>query len=222
FTSLACPLGILFMSDPASATFSIVALDTNNGAMGAAVVSCVGGDFNLSEVVVMQPHIGAAVAQSYFYAPGRDLIFAGLREGVVPDSAIAAALDPGFDPPGEDTGPTLRQYAAINTSGAVSAFTGEDCLSHAGHLSGQQGSLAYSILGNILTGQEVLLTLQDAFTTSKGHVGLRLIEALRAVGSLGKGDARCSPLTGDAGYFELHLPGDTATSQVEPTLHVEP
>lgn len=217
----AASLGIILLCERAGATFSIVAVDTNNGEMGAVVVSCVGSDFDLSEVVRLHPDVGAIVTQSYFYAQGRDLIFTEMQEGSLPTSAIAAALDPLFDPAESGTGPTFRQYAAINLTGAIGTHTGRDCMPFAGQLSGHEGTVAFVVSGNILTGQEALTTLQSAFLQAKGGIGNRLVEGLRAVGLLGKGDARCSPLSGDAGYFELYIPSEDASSALEPAVQLE-
>jgi hypothetical protein len=87
---------VFLTTSGAQATFSIVAVDTETRAVGGAVLSCIGDELSLSEVLAIDPEVGAAVSQSYFLASGRDEVLEQLVAGQSPEEAIAAATDPTF------------------------------------------------------------------------------------------------------------------------------
>jgi hypothetical protein len=168
----------------------------------------VGRQLSLSEVIAIDPEIGGVVAQALYWPEGRDRVFEELRAGASPAASIQAAIDPAFDSALNNTGPEHRQYAAMALDGRVAAFTGTKTLSFSDHRTGAIDGFVYSIQGNTLEGADVLDSLEGGLLSSEGGVGLRLIAALQAVAESGRGDSRCSPLTADAAYFELHVPGE--------------
>jgi hypothetical protein len=205
--ALSCVGALLAWSSPAAATFSILAVDTRTGVIGATAASCVGTKISLSEIITIDPLVGGVIAQGLLFPEGRERIFEALQAGSSPIDSLKAALDPTFDPSTDNSGPEHRQYAALTIQGEAAVFTGSDSLAFAGDRTGQSDTFVYSIQGNVLDGSGVLDALEEGFIASEGGLGVRLVAALDAVATAGQGDSRCSPLTADAAYFELRVPG---------------
>jgi uncharacterized Ntn-hydrolase superfamily protein len=158
-------------------TYSIVARDPATGMLGVAVAS------RFFAVGALVPHLRggqAAVATQAFVNPlwgleGADRIAAGAHPQAVLDDLAA-----------RDAGQRQRQAHAIDGLGRLGAHTGADCIDWAGHLTGEDVSLA----GNILAGPEVLA---DALTAYEDAETLpfaeRLLRAMRAGEDAG-GDRR--------------------------------
>ena len=204
FGLVAAAAGLTSAPKTAEATLSIIAVDTNTGEIAAAAVSCVGTDFDLREVIAIDPAVGGVMAQSYYFESGKEEALSALQEGLSPESAIARATDDRLDPPGVESGSSYRQYAAINLKGDAQAFTGDDCLAFANGYSGRVENFTFSVQGNILTGQEVLDELAQGFQNESSALPARIAAALEAVAQSEGGDSRCSPLTADAGSFIYH------------------
>lgn len=78
-----------------------------------------------------------------------------------------------------------RQVAVIDARGTVSTHTGEDCIAHAGHVSGE----GYSCQANMMARETVPTAMSDAFVASSGLLQDRLLGALEAAEREG-GDIR--------------------------------
>lgn len=157
-------------------TFSIVARDPNQEAIGIAVQSkfvSVG-----SVVPFAAADAGGIATQSYAnvaYGPdGLEL----LREGADAETVIEELTE--SDPEAES-----RQVGIVGRNGSVAAFTGEDCHDHAGDRQGEN----YTVQGNILEGAETLDAMAEAFETTAGGLPERLLAALHAGNEAG-GDKR--------------------------------
>ena len=101
-----------------------------------------------------------------------------LREGVTPKEVLEEALPRTHNESGVRLVSSMRGDCAAT-------FTGKACLDWAGGRHGKQ----YVVQGNILTGQEVVDAMAEAFETAKGELGTRLIDALEA-GQKAGGDRR--------------------------------
>jgi uncharacterized Ntn-hydrolase superfamily protein len=164
---------------PRPATFSIVARDPENDAVGVAVQSKFVG---VGAVVPFAAADAGAVATQSFanvaYGPdGLEM----LREGH--DAGEVVAELTGSDPEAES-----RQVGVVGQDGSVAAFTGEECVDHADDLQGEH----YTVQGNILENHETLTAMADAFETERAEgVGLpeAMIAALHAGNEAG-GDSR--------------------------------
>lgn len=198
--------GTLALSDPAYATYSLLAVDTETAEVGGFAVSCIGTELSLSEVIRLNES-GIIAAQGYFFEEGRDEIARQLQEGAPPSQAIEAALAESLDPTSTSSGPTYRQYAALDLGGMVAQHSGTDLDEFAGHRSGTVGTVSYAISGNTLTDSGVLDQLEDGFTASGAGLAERAVSALGALADSGGGDSRCSPRSGDAGYFVWRAQG---------------
>ncbi len=157
-------------------TFSIVARDEKTGELGVAVQSkfiAVGG---------VVPHakagVGAIASQAWanprFGPVGLRLLESGQKPEDVLNLLIKA-----------DPMSMRRQLAVLGTEGNASAFTGRGCLDWAGDNKGN----GFVVLGNLLTGPEVLKAMASSFESADGVLAERMIEALRA-GQKAGGDRR--------------------------------
>ncbi len=157
-------------------TFSIAAHDPDTGAVGVAVASkflAVG-----SIVPWARGSAGAVATQAYAnptYGPqGLNLLEADVPAREVVDSLVE-----------EDDGAADRQLGVVDAHGGSAAWTGGDCLDHAGHRVGT----GYTCQGNILTGPDVLEAMADAYEAAQGDLPERLLAALHA-GDRAGGDRR--------------------------------
>lgn len=157
-------------------TFSIVALDAQDGVLGVAVAS----KFLAVGAVVpwARAGVGAVATQAWanlsFGPGGMALLAAGL-----PAEEVVARLTAG------DEGRDHRQLGIVDAAGRSAAWTGRDCLPWAGHLTGP----GYTVQGNILTGEAVVEAMAATFERTTGPLPERLVAAL-AAGQAAGGDSR--------------------------------
>lgn len=206
FGVAAFALGLLH-SESTHATYSLIAVDTESGEMGGFAVSCIGRSLSLSEVVTVEPGVGIVASQGYFYEDGRDALHAELKRGASPSEALTVALSPEVDRASSSSGPSFRQYAALDTAGAVAQHSGADLDPFFGHRAGNVDGIVFTTQGNLLTSEAVLDDLESALSSGGPTLPGRLTAALDAVGTSGGGDSRCAPLSGDSGYFAYAEPG---------------
>jgi uncharacterized Ntn-hydrolase superfamily protein len=163
-------------SQPLISTFSIVAADPEAGESGVAVASRF---FAVGSVVPWaKADIGAVATQSFantsFGWRGLEL----LEQGLTPEQAIEKLI-------GDDDNPTRRQVGIIAADGESATYTGENCIPWAGGRSGPN----YAVQGNILTGEDVVFAMEEAFLETKGTLAERMYAALVAGDAKG-GDSR--------------------------------
>lgn len=158
------------------ATFSIVACDTSTSELGVAVQS----RFLAVGAVVpwAQAEVGAIATQAWgntTYGPkGLELLATGLSVENVLD---ALTLD--------DDDRARRQVGIVDARGRSAAFTGDQTLAYAAHLTGS----GFSVQGNLLAGPEVLQAMADTFRAVVGPLAERMLAAL-AAGQRAGGDRR--------------------------------
>ena len=171
----------------ARVTYSIVAADTASGEIGSAVASCV----PLETVLRVPGEVsarGAYVTQSYLLDAAHGRARAAFLDGGGAEAVVAALVDPDFDAKLQS-----RQYAAVDLDGGVAAFTGSDTLAFASHRTAREGSLVFSVQGNILTDGGVLSRMETAFRAGGAcDLAERLVRALEAARTDGGGDSRCT------------------------------
>lgn len=161
---------------PRPSTFSIVARDPEQDAIGVAVQSkfvSVG-----SVVPFASADAGAIATQSFAnvaYGPdGLDL----LREGRSASEVVETLTD------ADDQAPE-RQVGVVGRDGSIAAFTGADCFEFAGDIQGEN----YTVQGNILENRATIEAMADTYESTGGGLPERLIAALQAGNEAG-GDAR--------------------------------
>jgi uncharacterized Ntn-hydrolase superfamily protein len=157
-------------------TYSIVAVDSVTGEIGAAVQSHY---FNVRSVVTWaEPGVGAVATQSFAnpaYGP-RGLYL--MRSGVPAPEALAALLR--ADPDSQ-----IRQVAMIDADGRVASHTGSRNIPAAGNQVGRW----YSVQANVMRSDAVWPAMAQAFESTDGDLAHRLLAALDAAEAAG-GDIR--------------------------------
>jgi uncharacterized Ntn-hydrolase superfamily protein len=159
-------------------TFSIVARSADGESWGVAVASkflAVG-----SAVPAAVAGVGAIATQADANVAFKGLALALLDEGATASVAVQRLVE---DDPGRDH----RQLGIVDSDGGAASHTGPACLDWAGSLTGD----GYAIQGNVLTGEEVVEAMQDAWAASDPEAPLahRLLAAL-AAGDAAGGDRR--------------------------------
>lgn len=164
------------MRKPIVATFSIVALDAQNGDLGVAVASKF---LAVGSVVPWARAGGGAVATQAManIAYGPDGL-ALLEQGRSAEETLAALL-------ANDAEREHRQVGIVDARGGAAAHTGAECMDWAGHVVGA----GFTTQGNILTGAGVAQAIAQAFEQATGELAERLLAALCA-GDQAGGDRR--------------------------------
>ncbi len=182
-------LGLLLLAVPANATWSILIVDTATGEVAIGIATCLTGfDLRPSTVVVV-PGYGVAAAQSFVGPLSlRQLIREQLRMGTPPNQILGLRQ-------AADAGHQSRQYGIASVLGGTATFTGTGAGAYAGGLTGQFGTLVYTVQGNVLTGAPVVSAAEQAILTTNGTVADKLMAAMEAARAMG-GDGRCSCSTG--------------------------
>ena len=157
-------------------TYSIVARDPESGQLGVAVQS---HWFSVGSLVPWaQAGVGAIATQSFievrYGVSGLDLMASGLSAPRTLDALLAADANPG-----------VRQVAMIDARGQVAVHTGQNCIQHAGHLTGKH----FSVQSNLMIRPGVPQAMAEAFQQAKGALAERMLTALEAAQSAG-GDLR--------------------------------
>jgi uncharacterized Ntn-hydrolase superfamily protein len=170
--------GQSFENEPGTAisTFSIAGRDSLTGELGVAVASRF---FAVGSVVPWaEANVGAVATQSFantsFGWRGLEL----LRLGLEPSEAIDLLLR-------YDDNPAKRQVGMVAADGKSATYTGKECIAWAGGRNGKN----YTVQGNILTGEIVVVAMEKAFLETKGTLAERLYAALLA-GDRNGGDSR--------------------------------
>ncbi len=163
-------------SGPLVHTFSIVAVDSLTGNIGAAVQS---HWFSVGSIVTWaEAGVGAVVTQSFVnpaYGPnGLDL----MKQGIAPQDALDLLLK-------EDEGRAFRQVAFIDTAGNSAVFTGDKCIAEAGDMHGRY----FSVQANMMLNNTVWPAMARAFQYTQAPLAERLMAALEAAQREG-GDIR--------------------------------
>lgn len=163
-------------------TYTVLALDPDSELIGAATAS-----YSLAvgnAVIALAPDVGAVASQAYTNRRLRTQGIQALRDGLAPDQVIAKL-------PEWDAGHAKRQVAVIDRLGRTAAATGTDCTDWAGE-SAEEGLV---IIGNLLTGPEVITAMVAAFKAPSDtpdpaeRLASRLLASLTA-GERAGGDRR--------------------------------
>ena len=163
---------------PPVSTFSIVAIDPQNGDLGVAVASRY---FSVGAVVPWaMADVGAVATQANVNVGYGQQAIDLLRQGMSAQEALKKLLaDDKF--PGKDG----RQVAIVDAKGNVAAHTGP----HAPNWAGDRQGKTWSAQGNILVGAQVPEAMGKAFEATQGELAEKLFAALKA-GDLAGGDSR--------------------------------
>ncbi len=156
-------------------TYSIVARDPDTLELGVAVQS---HWFSVGAVVPFaQPGVGAVAVQSVPDPETGPAVLAALAAGETARDALRRAVV------GTDAG--MRQVAVVDARGSTAAWTGADCIRHAGDADGP----GFSAQANMMRSPGVPEAMADAFAAARGSLAMRLLVALEAAEAAG-GDIR--------------------------------
>ena len=161
-------------------TFSIVAVDLDNGQVGSAGASCIGGSIIISDI---HPGVGAIHTQSYWSGYNQLMASDLMDNGLSPDEIIDYLVENDVS-----NNPFIRQYGVVDIyeGGRSAAYTGENCMDYKSHILG----VTYAIQGNILIGEEVLINMENNFNSTSGTLSDKLMAALQGANIPGA-DSRC-------------------------------
>lgn len=194
---------ILFnAASPASATWSIIAVDRNTDEVGIAGASCT---FDVSGIASVVPGKGAIVVQaaSNYFArmKGVDL----MEEGATVEQVLNAMQADEFTP-------QRQQYGVITLQDVDGPLT------HSGaeisSWNGAQTAADVAVMGNLLVSQSVVEDAFIAFNNSRHlPLGDRLIAALTAGADAG-GDNRCGEQKARSAFMMLYSPNTGSITEL--------
>ena len=175
-------------ADPLVSTFSIVAIDPDNGDLGVAVQSKFP---NLRPVVPWaEAGVGAVATQSManvsFGPKGLTL----MRNGATAEEALNILI-------ANDSARESRQVGLVDAKGNSATWTGSECFDWAGGVAGENwagrsvivAGKGFAAQGNILVGKPTVEAIAKTFQSTKGSLADRLVAAIVAGGKAG-GDRR--------------------------------
>lgn len=158
-------------------TFSITARCDRTGELGIAVSTKFIAVGMLCSFV--ESNVGAIVSQAYINPYLGILGLEYLTQGHTADETLEYLKN-------RDEGIEFRQLGIVDTHGGSAAFTGKNCDTWHGELTGPN----YAIAGNMLVGDETLEAMKESFESNDTQpLGKRLVMALSAGESAG-GDKR--------------------------------
>lgn len=163
-------------SDPLYHTYSIVAVDSITGEIGAAVQS---HWFSVGSIVTWtEAGVGAVATQSFVNPAYGPEGLALMKQGRSPREALEMLLQ-------KDEGREFRQVAFIDASGNSAAHTGSKCILEAGHNYGKY----FSAQANLMLKNTVWKAMEEGFRNTSGPLAERMVAALEAAQEEG-GDIR--------------------------------
>lgn len=196
---------------PASATWSIIAVDTNTGLVVIASATCVtaeglrtrGGLKGIQAVIV--PGIGVAAAQAGVdrTRANQMLIFEEMQKGTDPDVILAMlSEDPAFE---------RRQFGIVDLQGRMAGFsgTGNGYAALAVQTEVRDQGIYFAVQGNILENRAVVLDAVAAILDAEGTVVDKVMAGMEAA-DLAGGDSRCSCRTDPVPETEMDCRHRTA------------
>src|SRR5579872_3366237 len=159
-------------------TYSIVAIDPEEGTMGVAVQSHV---FSVGSIVGWtQAGAGVIAIQAFPDMEHGPLGLKLLRSGKTSQEALDYILN-------HDPKPEIRQIGIVDAHGNLAVHTGPNCIREAGNVKG----INFSVQANLMRNRDVWPAMANAFERSQGTLAEKLVTALEAGESAG-GDLRGS------------------------------
>lgn len=157
-------------------TFSIVARDTQTGALGVAVQTHWFGVGSLCPWV--EAGVGAIATQSMVEVSYGPRALQLLKNGETAQKTLDILV-------AQDKSEALRQVAIVDSQGQVAVHTGKKCIAYAGHKTGD----GFSVQANMMINDTIWPAMYEAYTHAKGDLAKRMLAALEA-GQEAGGDIR--------------------------------
>lgn len=158
-------------------TFSIVGRDAQSGLLGIAIATKVPAVGAICSFVRFG--VGAVATQAWTNPTLGPKILDRLAAGEGASEALEHALQ-------EDPGSAYRQVAVVDASGASAAHTGQETDPWQGHRTGRD----YSVQGNMLVGEKVILDMEARFRDTDGQALEERLLAVLEAGQAAGGDKR--------------------------------
>ncbi len=183
-------------------TFSICAVDTVAGEVGSAGASCIDNSVIISDV---HPGVGVIHTQAQYHPSNQNFAKALMDAGYSPQEIIDS-----MQSADAFLSPSVRQYGAVKINNGMAqsaAFTGANCMDYKNHVIGKY----YAIQGNILSGQQVLDSMEARFLRADGDLACRLMAAMQGANTVGA-DTRCAASGNSSlsSFIRVARPSDTA------------
>ncbi len=173
-------------------TYTAIARDGVTGQLGIAIAT-----YSLAvgaSCPYIRPGVGAVSTQAATYPAHGPALLDMLENGTELSEAIASLS-------ANDRNIEYRQIGAVTTDGEAHAFTGSSTRDWAGSMTGQ----GWLVMGNVLAGEQVVLTMGEALESSANQpLTHRLMAALEAGHDAG----------GQAGLENRRLPERSAVLTV--------
>jgi uncharacterized Ntn-hydrolase superfamily protein len=195
------------------ATYSIAAVDLARAEFGAAATSCLGGA-DVAIVYRAVPAVGVMLAQAHYDGNTHQRGIELLAQGHTPGEVIEAITT------GNDSRASFRQYALVDLTGRVAAFTGSNADPVALDQRHESGTLRFSVQGNTLSSEAVVSGAARAASEPACDLAERLLRALEAGALDGNGDSRCtgSGIPADSAFLRVEAAnGETVVSLSVPS-----
>lgn len=186
-------LAMAVLPRPASATWSIIAVDSESNLVVIASATCVtaeglrsrGGLKSIQAIIV--PGVGVAAAQAAVDRTRENqmLIYEEMRKDTDPDVILdMLSEDPNFQ---------RRQFGIVDLQGRMAGFSGSGngFASLAVQSEIRDQGIYFAVQGNILENHDVVLEAVAAIVDSEGTVVDRVMAGMEAASAAG-GDSRCS------------------------------
>lgn len=209
---------LLALPSTASATWSIVAVDTSTGRIVIASATCVDQDDQFLKGVqaVIVPGKGIAACQASVdnTHTNQMLVFSELQKGTDPKRIIELlSADPAFQ--SRQFGIVDLQGRSAGHSGLTNGYVSQDIQ---GRVPGT--GIYFSIQGNILRPGEAVPHAVEAFLHATGAITDRVMAAMEAADASG-GDSRCACPPPPADGSTPLIPCDGKTADVAYILMAE-
>jgi uncharacterized Ntn-hydrolase superfamily protein len=186
-------------------TFSIIARCPRTRQLGVAVASAVPAVGSMCPFI--RSGVGAVSTQSWVNPYLALTALAELEKGADARDALSYAL-------AGDAASGVRQFGVVDGSGASAAHTGTECTQWAGQIL----ATGMAVIGNMLTGPEVLGAMAAAFDDSESEdLAERLMLALEA-GDVVGGDKRGK----QSAALRVHAEEAYALIDIRVDEHAEP
>src|SRR5437763_5172891 len=202
-------LAVLAIPSPASATWSIVAVDRTTSRIVIASATCVerDDDFLKGVQAVIVPGKGVAACQAAVDGTHQNqmLVFQELQKGTDPKTIVdMLTKDPAFQ---------TRQFGIVDLQGRRAGHSGLGNGYVSQDMQGQVPGteIFYSIQGNILRPGQVVPNAVAAFVKASGALTDRVMAAMEAADGSG-GDSRCTCPPWPADGSKPKIPCDEQTA----------
>ena len=176
---------LVFLASQALGTWSLVVVNLRTGEVCLASATCLENINLLNFIGMVASETGIGATQSYAVPASTRLKIHELMLQGVPPEEILSIISVG------DSIWTRRQIGLVDLTGRAVTYSGPNCGTWFGGVTGQQGDFVYAIQGNVLTGSPVVANCEAAFLSTHGDMGQKVMAAMEAAMLMG-GDGRCS------------------------------